>query len=196
MFLGVSGDGGVTVAESSKLPQAETITSTPTTTKSKSEQPSGKQQGKLTQQSKVSINGIGPVRVGMSIAQAEAAAGIRLTRPDSKECSYVRPQGSNYNVLFMVTNNRIARIDVQGNSRVTTVRGARIGDTESKIKSLYPGQIRVTRHNYQPKGHYLIFTPKDRSEANYRIIFETDGNRVTNFRAGKLPEVTWVEGCS
>ncbi|HAJ60211.1 MAG TPA: hypothetical protein DCP31_13915 [Cyanobacteria bacterium UBA8543] len=83
-----------------------------------------------------------------------------------------------------------------GNSRVSTVRGARIGDTESKIKSLYPGQIRVTRHHYQSNGHYLIFTPKDRSEANYRIIFETDGNRVTNFRAGKLPEVEWVEGCS
>ena len=194
MFLGACGGGGVTLAESSELSQAETTTSKPITTKS--EQSSGKEQGKLTQQSKLAINGIGPVRVGMSVTQAEAAAGIRLTRPDSKECSYVRPQGSNYDLLFMVTNNRISRIDVRGNSRITTVQGAGIGDSESKIKSLYPGQISVTPHKYQPNSHYLTFTPNDRSDANYRIVFETDGNRVTSFRSGKLPEVEWVEGCS
>ena len=28
------------------------------------------------------------------------------------------------------------------------------------------------------------------------IIFETDGAEVTSFRAGRLPPVRWVEGCS
>ncbi|MBD2013804.1 hypothetical protein H6F96_07405 [Microcoleus sp. FACHB-53] len=203
IFLGACTGGGVRIAESSESvqPAATQVTSSTTQTRSiappsQSESTSAKQQAKLTAQSKLSINSIGPIRVGMSVAQAEAAAGVKLTRPDNRECSYIRPQGSNYDFLMMVTNNRIARIDVRGKSRITTISGTRIGDTESKIKSLYPGQITVTPHNYQPKGHYLIFTPKDRNEANYRIIFETDGTRVTNFRGGKRPEVEWVEGCS
>jgi hypothetical protein len=27
-------------------------------------------------------------------------------------------------------------------------------------------------------------------------VFETDGQRVTNYRVGRKPEVQWVEGCS
>jgi hypothetical protein len=29
----------------------------------------------------------------------------------------------------------------------------------------------------------------------FRIVFETDGQRVTRFRAGRLPAVQYVEGC-
>ena len=212
MFLSACGGGGVTVAESSESVQAKAIatstklTSSPSQTKptapqSKLKQTSAKEQARLTQQSKLSINGIGPVRVGMSVAQAETAAGIRLTRPnssDNKECFYVKPQSGTPDVLFMVTNNRIARVEVQGNSPLTTISGARIGDTESKIKSLYPGQIQVTpKIYYRFNGaHNLTFTPKDPNEGNYRVVFETERNRVTTFRSGKLPEVEWVEGCS
>lgn len=210
MFLGACGGERVTVAQSSESPNAEaTATSTqltsppsqtkPTAPQSKLEQTSAKEQARLTQQSKLSINGIEPVRVGMSVAQAETVAGIRLTRPDSsdnKECFYVKPQSGTPDVLFMVTNNRIARVDVQGNSPITTISGGRIGDTEAKIKSLYPGQIQVTPNKYNPNGHNLTFTPKNPNEGNYRVVFETDGNRVTTFRSGKLPEVEWVEGCS
>ncbi len=197
MLLGACAGGGVTGGNSSAPSPATSTASTDSTSQPSQTKPSAaKQQERLTKQSKLSINSLGPIRVGMSIAQAEAAAGIQLTQPERKECSYVRPQGSSYDLLFMVTNNRIARIDVRGKSRITTISGARIGDTESKIKSLYPERITVTPHNYQANGHYLTFVPKDSSDANYRLVFETDGNRVTSFRSGKLPEVEWVEGCS
>jgi hypothetical protein len=96
----------------------------------------------------------------------------------------------------MVTNGRIARVDVTDNSKITTLSGAKIGDSESKIKSLYPNQIKVEAHEYDPKGHYLIFVPKDSQDKNYRIIFETDGKKVTRWRSGKLPEVQFIEGCA
>ncbi|MBD2775668.1 hypothetical protein [Iningainema tapete] len=60
----------------------------------------------------------------------------------------------------MVTNGRIARVDVRKNSLIATLKGARIGDTESKVKSLYPGQIKVTPHKYVSGGHYLTLVPK------------------------------------
>jgi len=33
------------------------------------------------------------------------------------------------------------------------------------------------------------------ANATYRIIFETDGKRVVNYRAGLKPQVENVEGC-
>ncbi|MDZ8241719.1 MAG: hypothetical protein RMZ69_32060 [Nostoc sp. ChiQUE01a] len=154
-------------------------------------------QTKLTNQSKLFTNGIGQVRVGMTVSQASKAAGTRLVGdPPNKYCYYVKPEWGPKNVGFMVTEGRISRVDVWRDSKITTLKGAKIGDTEARIKSLYPGQIKVTPHNYVQGGHYLTFIPKDQSDQNYRVVFETDGKRVTEFRSGKLPEVEFVEGCS
>lgn len=157
-------------------------------------------QTKLTNQSKVYINGIGSVRVGMTIAEASKAAGTKLIRESGHEtnpsCFYVKPQGEPKDIGFMVTNGRISRVDVSNNKSIATLSGAKIGDPESRIKSLYPGQIQVTPHKYVQDGHDLIFIPKDALDKNYRVVFETDGKRVTRFRSGKIPEVEFVEGCS
>ncbi|MEJ7786394.1 MAG: hypothetical protein WKF96_16445 [Solirubrobacteraceae bacterium] len=56
--------------------------------------------------------------------------------------------------------------------------------------------MRVTRHEYNPNGVYLEYVPSDRVEAGRRVIFETDGQRVTYIRAGKLPAVRYIEGCA
>lgn len=96
----------------------------------------------------------------------------------------------------MVTNGRIARVDILRNQKITTLSRAKIGDSEARIKALYPQQIIVTPHQYVPKGHYLTFIPKDPADQKYRLIFETDGQKVTQFRAGLLPEIAFVEGCA
>ncbi|MHC5821381.1 MAG: hypothetical protein ACYT04_37285 [Nostoc sp.] len=154
-------------------------------------------QAKLTNQSKLFINGIGQVRVGMTVSQAAKAAATKLIGDSpNNSCYYVKPENEPKNLLFMVTKGRISRIDVRHNTQITTLKGAKIGDTEAQIKSFYPGQIQVTSHKYVQGGHYLTFIPKDRANQKYRVVFETDGKRVTQFRSGKLPEVEFVEGCS
>jgi hypothetical protein len=154
-------------------------------------------QTQLTNQSKLVINGIGPIRVGMTVSQAEKAIGKRLTGDvPNKYCYYVKQQGEPRDLGFMVAEGRIARVDVWRDSKVTTAAGAKIGDTEARIKSLYPGQIKVSPHHYVTGGHYLTFIPKDRFDQAYRVVFETDGKRVTTFRSGKLPEVEFIEGCA
>ncbi len=154
-------------------------------------------QAKLTSQSKLNLNGIGTVRVGMTVKEATKAAGTKLVGDvPNDSCYYVKPEGEPKDISFMVTKGRISRVEVSKNSRVATLSGARIGDTEAQIKSLYPGQITVTPHKYVQGGHYLTLVPKDRASGNYRLIFETDGKRVTQLRSGKLPEVEFVEGCS
>ncbi|MBD2291972.1 hypothetical protein H6G06_00380 [Anabaena sphaerica FACHB-251] len=167
-------------------------------------------QTKLTSQSKVTINGIGAVKAGMNLPEAaSAAANTRLYIVPSAgdSCYYLQTEGELKGISFMVTKDDaksrqkyitsdvIARVDID-NPNITTVSGAKIGDTEARIKSLYPGQIKVTPHNYVRNGHYLTLIPKDKADQNFRVIFETDGQRVTRYRSGKLPEVEFVEGCS
>jgi hypothetical protein len=94
----------------------------------------------------------------------------------------------------MIVRGKVARIDVDTGS-VTTEDGAKIGDTEDKIRSIYDGDVQVEPHKYVQGGHYMIVMG-DSASAGKAIVFETNGKVVTNFRAGRLPEVKWVEGCS
>lgn len=153
-------------------------------------------QARLTTASKVLINGIGDIRVGMTVRQAEVAGKTRIIQQGDTfgNCAYYTAQGIE-GVGFMVIGGEIARVSIGDNSRITTLSGAKIGDTEERIKSLYPGQIRVTPHTYNPNGHYLTLIPRQPAYQQYRVVFETDGRRVTSFRAGRLPEVEYVEGC-
>jgi hypothetical protein len=83
----------------------------------------------------------------------------------------------------------MARVDTTSR-RYMTAEGARVGDTEARIKQLYRGRVTVEPHKYID-GHYLIVGNKKSA-----IIFETDGKKVLMIRAGRYPEVEWVEGCS
>lgn len=191
----------VTAASPLLSPSAQPTSSAPEPTSSPSAKPEPSPQAqpeRLTQNSKVTLTSIGPVQVGMTVAEASRAAGVPILSIGDQPtpgCEYVAPEGKSENVAFMVIDGRIARIDIWENSRITTRSGLGIGSTEAQINTLFPGQVEVTPHEYTD-GHYVAFVPKDAADNNYRIVFETDAaGRVTQFRAGKLPEVMWVEGC-
>lgn len=153
----------------------------------------------ISESSQVSIRGIAPIMVGMTVSEAMRASGQKLINQGESggapSCRYYKIKELK-GIAFMVINGRIAKVDINDNSKIKTLSGAKIGDSESRIKSLYSNQIKVEAHEYDPKGHYLIFVPKDSQDKNYRIIFETDGKKVTRWRSGKLPEVQFIEGCA
>ncbi|HMA19532.1 MAG TPA: hypothetical protein VKO87_01950 [Gemmatimonadaceae bacterium] len=141
----------------------------------------------------VTPKGIGSLTAGMSLDEANIALHNKLDVPSNPgECSIVKVKGDPKGISLMVENGTVTRVDVTSGS-VATVEGAKIGDSEAAVKALYPGQVAVQPHKYT-SGHYLVVTPK--SGGDYRIIFETDGSKVTRFRSGKLPSVANVEGCS
>jgi hypothetical protein len=145
----------------------------------------------------VTLRGIGPVRVGMTPAEASSAAGKQIVaKPDvNAGCGYAEPEGGPEGVSFMVVSGRIARVDVTGGP-VKTLSGAGVGDTEAQVQARYSNRLEVSPHKYVASGHYLTLVPTDPADADFRLIFETDGTKVTRFRAGKQPEVSYVEGCS
>jgi hypothetical protein len=146
---------------------------------------------------KLSLQGFGPIRIGMTLAQAQSITGGALVGQDSgnQECFYVTPSAAPEGIKLMVTEGRIARIDITSPA-YASMRGARVGQMQDKVTRLYLGQLEISQHKYDDNGFYLTFIPKDLADQRYRMEFETDGMRITRFRAGKLPEVQYVEGCS
>jgi len=136
--------------------------------------------------------GIGPIRAGMTVAQANTAMGGGFAAPKggAAGCTYAVLTKAPRGLAVMLENGKVARVEVRSGS-IATADGARIGDSEARIKSLYPG-VAVTPHKYMAGGHYLTVTGSD--PAN-RIVFETDGSNVTSYRSGKTPAVEYVERC-
>ena len=133
---------------------------------------------------------VGPVRIGMTIAEAEAAIGRPFdSAVDSGDCIFRQTPAAPRGVLFMHVGGRIARIDLRSFA-VRTDKGIGVGDSEMQVQNAYGQVVETTPHKYT-SGHYLTVPVGD-----HKIVFETDGQWVTRYRVGRLPEVEWVEGCS
>jgi hypothetical protein len=145
----------------------------------------------------LSEDGLGQIQIGMNLDDA-VNMGLLNENPSMKpDCDFVFPAvgaGIPDGVSVMVVKGKVARIDVDTGA-VTTEDGVKVGDTEQKVESVYDGDLQVEPHKYIDGGHYMTVMG-DSASAGKAIVFETDGKRVTAFRAGRLPEVKWVEGCS
>ena len=144
----------------------------------------------------VTERGIGNLRAGMTVAEARTAvpAFTVAASRDTTACTYAKTNGLPPGVMVMVEGGKVVRVEVRRGATATST-GARIGDSEDRVKTLYPGQVSVSPHKYTTGGHYLTVVPPSSADAAYRIIFETDGKRVVKYRAGLKPQVEYVEGC-
>ena len=145
----------------------------------------------------LSEEGLGQIQVGMTLDEAVSMGLLNENPSMNPNCDFVFPAvgaGIPEGVSVMVVKGKIARIDVDTGS-VTTEDGAKIGDTEDRVKSLYGDDLKIEPHKYIDGGHYMTVLGNSAS-AGKALVFETDGKRVTMFRGGRLPEVKWVEGCS
>jgi hypothetical protein len=143
----------------------------------------------------VGIAHYGPLQYGMDVPAAEAAIGRSLMDVTDREpdwCDYAfLPVGSD-TVAVMVVGRRVVRVDVDRRG-ISTDRGVRVGDPASRVREAYAERVSVEPHRYID-GQYLIVTAE--SPGTTAIVFETSADTIINYRAGVLPEVRWVEGCS
>jgi hypothetical protein len=144
----------------------------------------------------VSPDGVGPVKTGWTLDQLNAALGEQLhpTFEVNEVCDYLDPAALPPGIGLMILQDTIVRIDVD-TTGIPTTEGAMVGDTEARILELYRGRVEVQPHKYTgPVGHYLVVrVPRDTLRL---IIFETDGQKVLNYRAGFRPAVEFIEGCA
>lgn len=138
-------------------------------------------------------NGIGPVEIGMSLAQLNAAlhANFKIpARKDEQSCFYVKPK-LHPAVAFMIEDGRLSRIDVE-KPGVRTDSGIQVGDLESRVSEVYGNRVVVEDHQYFEKGHYLTIPSKDGRSA---VRFETNEGKIASFYAGTFQAIRYVEGC-
>ncbi len=143
----------------------------------------------------VSFDRFGSVKIGMTASQAAKVLGVRVTRDAGYEggnCYYTSPKRGFKDIAFMMNGQRIARIDINSKEYATD-KGAKIGDTEARIKRLYKGRYKVYQNKYVDYAHDIEVEMKG---GKFSIIFETDGKRVVSYRVGRPEQVGYVEGCS
>ncbi|MEW6759586.1 MAG: hypothetical protein AB1437_02070 [Pseudomonadota bacterium] len=137
----------------------------------------------------LSAEGIGAIRFGMKLADAELAAGkATLPEPFDPACSMVR-FASLPELRFMVEKGVVTRADAEPG--VENAAGVAVGDTLAQVRDKHP-EAQVTTHKYDKNGHYVTFPSSDGRAA---IILEESGGTVTKVRAGLQPAVAYVETC-
>lgn len=143
------------------------------------------------------IDGYGDLRFGMRAEQARTAWGGQLlgdeVKPDN--CAYLRPKGAKTGAEFglMFEGGRFMRYDI-GHAREAAPGGGRVGMTRRQIETLYPS-LEVQPHHYVPGAHYLRVAQSP--SATNALVFETDAaGTVARWRAGRVPQVDYVEGCA
>jgi hypothetical protein len=139
-------------------------------------------------------DGVGPVKIGMSLLQLSTVLHEKFSMPTAKDeqgCFYV-DSSKHPHILFMIIDGRLARIDV-AEPGVSTPEGVQVGDTESHARKVYGSRLKVDPHAYtSPEGHYLTARSKD---VRFGIRFETDHGKIKMFYTGRYDAIQYIEGC-
>lgn len=143
----------------------------------------------LDDTSAVTTAGIATVEFGMSVAEAEAAAGSHLSpvEGDASSCYVATFDDGPDGLTVTVSADTVERIDIVDGA-IATLSGAGIGDTATQLQDLFGEQLE-SAPDPDGSGDALIFVPADEGDAGTRIIFAVDGDTVTAFRAGRRPIV-------
>ena len=146
---------------------------------------------------RVTVDGLGPVRIGMTRQQVESALHTRLKGEaieDEKACVEMVPAGRDQGLWFMFEDYKLTRISIGQPSRVTTLRRIGIGASAADVRRAYGRALKADAHKYEgPPAEYLTYwtVPGKRG-----VRFETDGKRrVQSIHAG-TSSIEYVEGCA
>ena len=144
--------------------------------------------------SSVSTVGIDRIMFGMTVHDAQVAAGSRFTPVTPiGHCYLVTPDDGQAGLTFWVVAGTVERVDVDTRT-ITTRSGAGIGNTEDRIREMFGERIHTTPLP-DGSGNLLTYVPKDVADATYRVMFLTNGVQVIRLWAGRLPWAEELGGC-
>ncbi len=144
--------------------------------------------------SSVTTVGLDTVTFGLTVKQAEAAAGTTMI-PCSpvSSCYRVAPADAPEGISFVVDSGTIERVDIT-DGPVTTRSGLGVGTDESLVVERLGDKI--DRQVNDDGSIDLIFVPTDAADADFRIIFTIRDGVVDTFRSGRVPLVLPADPCA
>jgi hypothetical protein len=142
-------------------------------------------------------HGLGPLRIGMTKAQAWKALGHVVALNHDASGSEACEEGEwlgQAGVQLRFESGALSVIDVSGGSRIATDKGLRVGDTEAKVLTAYGPALEIEPAVYDdPPAHYL--TAWDPASGR-GIRYTTDHHgAITEIGAGD-DSIRSIEGCA
>lgn len=177
-------DQPTTTVEASTTTAAEPTTTAPSTSTSTAVET-------LSDESRLSFAGIGPVRAGMTMAEAERAAGVPMRRSELPACMALATEGSPAGVeLIFPGTGPLEFVFVREGSRVRSEGGIGLGDSQDEVLRAHP-DAEVT--NPDREVHRVVV--KESAEGR-RLMFEIDRGRVSVMWSGPNGSERADEICS
>lgn len=145
---------------------------------------------------KLTPDGLGPARIGMTRAQVSKALQVELEgdADDDSHCQeLIGADDALPGLYFMFEDGKLSRITATEFSTVATPRGLRYGSTEEEVRKAYGDGLKVEPHHYlDAPAEYLTFWLKPDKSG---VRFETDiHGKVESIDAG-TSSIQYVEGC-
>lgn len=141
---------------------------------------------------------VGPLKIGMTLAQVNQALGAHLTAPEvpgadpSGRCVYLDPP-QNPAIRLIIMDSRLARIEIVKDS-IKTGTGIGVGDTTAGVTAAYGSRITTEPGAHYPqRGGYLTVLS---ARGEYGMRFVTLDGRVTTYYSGTAQNIQLVEGCA
>lgn len=156
----------------------------------------------------LTAQGFGPLRIGMTRAEVEAALGPdanpnAVGGPDPESCDIFHPARAPEGLSVMVEAGVLTSIWLDDGSTLKTDRGFGIGDAATAIKTAYGPSATATPHKYAaPPAEYVSTWSvgggpgyvQDSAARGISYHIGTDG-RAEHVAAGG-PSIQYVEGCA
>jgi hypothetical protein len=152
-----------------------------------------KKKKKLDGNAVIGFRGVGPVKLGMTLAEARKAArtGILAGQEVTKDCRHdqVLPRRFGLATLRFKTKIRVLYVT---RTAMPTARGIRVNDSVNRLKSVYGSRLRE-------RGSDVSLTTRifELHHRNSEIQFSVGENgRIFQIATGLRPEVDFSEGCA
>ncbi|HVQ09026.1 MAG TPA: hypothetical protein VMS43_11395 [Allosphingosinicella sp.] len=142
-------------------------------------------------------DGYGPARIGMTPAQVSQVLAIRLEGDaieDEGACVEKTAVEGYRGFFFMFENGRLSRISATEPSQAVTALGLGMGATATQVRRAYGPALRAETHAYHGRpAEYLTFWPRRNARG---IRFETGPDRrVETIHVGGAA-IRYIEGCA
>jgi hypothetical protein len=153
---------------------------------------------------KLTAQGFGPLRIGMTRAEVEAALGPdsdpeAVGGPDPESCDMFRPERAPDGLLVMIENGVLTSVWLSRNTAVETDRALNIGDPAAEVKRVYGAAAEVVPHKYAPPPaeYVTVWSTADHTGAAARgLTYEIGSDGRVQSIAGGGPSIQYVEGCA
>lgn len=152
--------------------------------------------------------GYGPLKIGMTQAEVDAAVGpppANAAEAEPSECRQYHPPRAPEGLLVMTEKGVLTRLTAIGGSSVKTADGVGVGYDGEQLKTKYGATARFSPHKYvaAPAGYLTAWTGGDHLSDAYvsdpaarGLVFEIGGDGKVAFIHAGGPSIQYVEGCS